>query len=398
MGPVEGMKGLWGYFRPASVQPGLILFLLVLLLGSSFQPIRQQVLGAQGRRNLLLAIHSDPNQSGYLPFPCAAQPLTSSESIHNTRRALSVLASLKQAQPGKDFNHLIGTALCLLDDKQAALELYLRNQADPYSLVQRGVLDSLAGRAEAGVSELMQADLPAQDYRLIISTLASSPEPDLRLLLQELANRFPGESQIWHEWLKVGEQLGEQEQWAMALEWYQQGAQLQVHHQQCVRCATLYIRAGRLLQTRPELRDLQKALEQYELAIAASEELNTTEKSLAHLYRGEVYLALQDQYGALDALAEFELALALDPQSYWAFINIGRLYMIQLENFERAESYFQDALVINPNTPYTYLMFGDLYRLREELAQAESWYRQALTRQPDYQPALDRLQALGANP
>ena len=87
----------------------------------------------------------------------------------------------------------------------------------------------------------------------------------------------------------------------------------------------LYVRIGRIYQTQLEIHNLDKALEYYDLAIASDDKVVTNEGNQAHLYKGDIYLSQLDKYSAQTALAEFERALELDPDSYWALVDIGRL-------------------------------------------------------------------------
>ena len=86
------------------------------------------------------------------------------------------------------------------------------------------------------------------------------------------------------------------------------------------------MRVGRIYQTQVDLRDLHQALVYYEFALTSKDELESNEQNQAHLYIGEVYLALPEEYTPEEALVEFERALEIDPQfllgvnRYWASI------------------------------------------------------------------------------
>ena len=126
--------------------------------------------------------------------------------------------------------------------------------------------------------------------------------------------------------------------------------------------------------------------------------METNESKQAQLYKGDIYLAQPDKYSFEETRTELEQALKLDPNSYWGLVDMGRLVMREIKDLDQAESYFQSAVNINPNHPYTYYLLGEVYRARGDLAQAEASYRQALAQQADYPPALEGLKALGVEP
>ena len=295
--------------------------------------------------------------------------------------------------------HLLGTAHCLLGEAEAAQSLYETAEASSYSLVQLAVLANQAGEAEKSAQLLAEANLNQQKaVELIATFIDEMADLDWRPHLTALAIQYPKNEQIWRLWLSYGVQLSSLNRWNEALVWYQSGVSIQESISQCILCAALDVRVGRIYQTQVDLRDLHQALAYYKSALTSKDELESNEKNQAHLYIGEMYLALPDKYNPEDALAEFERALEIDPRSYWALIDIGRLYMVNLRDFKKAEEYFRAALNVNPASPYTYYIFGDLFQMQGNLVEAEAYYRQALAHQPDYQPAQDRLKDLGAIP
>ena len=72
--------------------------------------------------------------------------------------------------------------------------------------------------------------------------------------------------------------------------------------------------------------------------------------------------------------------------------------MINFGDFDKAEENFKVAVDVNPDSPYTYYILGELFRMRGNLGRAEDYYRQALTHQANYQPALNGLLSIGINP
>jgi tetratricopeptide (TPR) repeat protein len=154
--------------------------------------------------------------------------------------------------------------------------------------------------------------------------------------------------------------------------------------------------AGRIYQTRTEPPDLKDALDCYNGAISAMDFLYAANPSDVFLHRGEVYQGLRPAYSVPQALAEFLHALQLDPKNYWAMQAIAGVYLRDLKNYPLAEQYITHAIALNPTLPDNYLIRGDIYRQQDNLPAAAAAYQDALSRQPGYQPALDRLAALKA--
>ena len=188
------------------------------------------------------------------------------------------------------------------------------------------------------------------------------PDLDWRPQLTFFANEYPKNEIVWRLWVGLGTQLEKSERWNDALKWYLEGAKTQESINECLLCSVLYVRIGRIYQLRSEFRDLNEALRYYQRALAAQDPLETNESKQAQLYKGDIYLAQPDKYSFEETRTELEQALKLDPNSYWGLVDMGRLVMREIKDLDQAESYFQSAVNINPNHPYTYYLLGEVYR------------------------------------
>ena len=153
--------------------------------------------------------------------------------------------------------------------------------------------------------------------------------------------------------------------------------------------------AGRIYQLYLVPHQLDTALSYYNQAIAWNEFFSPIEKANLHMFLGEVYRGLRPKFTNAQVLSELQLALELDPHSYWTRLSLGSLYT-ELKNPARAENYIREAIALLPESPYGYLYLGDLYNQQNNLAQAAAAYQQALDRQPGWQSAIDRLAAVRA--
>jgi tetratricopeptide (TPR) repeat protein len=188
-------------------------------------------------------------------------------------------------------------------------------------------------------------------------------------------------------WLQGFSKLNGVDQWQAALNWLEDGSVIAPKE---VR-SSLHMRIGRLYQTQSDIQDYPLALEYFNQALEGDSWIYPYDEASTHMFRGEVYRSLKDEFTAEQALAEFRYALELQPESYWALLNIGHVYLYELMDVDQAEIYYQQALSANEQIPNVYLYLGDVYRERGDNAAAAAWYRQALERQPDWQAALDRL-------
>ena len=96
--------------------------------------------------------------------------------------------------------------------------------------------------------------------------------------------------------------------------------------------------------------------------------------------------ALQEDGNRIEALGCYRRAIATKPAFEPALLNMGRLLMA-LERYAEAE----DALGQVTNDCQALLLLGSLNELQGRLADATSWYRQLLCRQPENKEALHGL-------
>ena len=98
-----------------------------------------------------------------------------------------------------------------------------------------------------------------------------------------------------------------------------------------------------------------------------------------------------EQQGKLDeAIQEQDQALAIDPKSVQAHINLISLYA-RTGQIEKAEQHFQEAVRLNPNRADAYYNDGVLLFGQAKYPEAELAFRQALKINPNYAEAHNNL-------
>ncbi len=97
----------------------------------------------------------------------------------------------------------------------------------------------------------------------------------------------------------------------------------------------------------------------------------------------------QGQYD--QAIAEYQAAIAIDPDFSQAYLYLGDTYYIQ-DQFMTATLYFEQAVTINPGLIQGWAFLGDAYDKLGLYEHSEAAYQRALAIYPSYQLALDGIQ------
>jgi tetratricopeptide (TPR) repeat protein len=365
-------RGKWSYVV-WMVCLVMLVALAIINWASPLGAIRQ----AQGLMELLQAGEGLSEAQLANPFVCL-------RGAGDQQMAMSAVQNLSDA-------YLQGVGLCLAGDEQSGLASLERADGHDEAAVQLAVGVN-ATNAQAQVQALLNLGLTDSELVPILQKLSDlqpmDPYPALRALAQ-IAN---GEAATWWQWIKIDDQLVANQKWQAALDWLNEGLNLAPIEVQ----SSFYQRIGRLYQTWPDVPDYQTALDNYNKAFEVGGWLYTWDEANTHLFRGEIYRMLKDQFRPEQALEEFETTLKLLPGNYWATLAIGYVYLYDLQDFRQAEVYYAQAVVSDSTLPYAYYYLGEVYLARADKASAAKWYRQALEQQPGYQPAIDRLSELSS--
>ncbi len=77
------------------------------------------------------------------------------------------------------------------------------------------------------------------------------------------------------------------------------------------------------------------------------------------------------------SIEEFELALQIDPNNYWAALGAGNLCLYELGEFEQALKFLLRAVQINSGEWFAYYSLGDLFCQQGDLQAADFAYERA---------------------
>ena len=329
----------------------------------------RQAMGVRGLLQLGAGLGSEESAN---PFVCLREG-------GNSDLALEALVKLED-------EYLRGVGLCLAGKSEAGL-ITLKEAGGHANAEMQYAAGLSETDPQMGVDSLAGMDLTDDDLVAVLQKMSTQlevePYPALRRLAQ-VANEQP---MTWSLWLFGSSKLEEADEWQRALDWMEEGLANAPGELR----GSLYMREGRIWQTQAEPQDSQAALAAYDQAIEKGGWLIPSDEANAHIYRGEVYRSLKDEFSPEQAMEEFQRALELQPGNYWALLTIGHVYLYDLKEMDQAEGYYRQAMTANEKNPNAYLYIGEVYRVRGDNETAAEWYRLALERQPDWQPAIDLL-------
>jgi len=349
----------------------LVVVLAASASGSALDTFRQ----ALGVRGLLQAEAVLPNNELKNPFLCL-------------RSGADTILAREAAGKFTD-EYLQGIALCLAGDPSAGLTTLQQADGQSNARVQSAVGLSRID-PQAAATALAGIGLTNGDLLRVINKVSNEPDIDLRPMLRLLSQQAKEQADTWILWMQVTTRLELANEWQAALDWLEEG--LKIAPQEVI--GSFYLGVGWILQTQPELNDYRASLNFYTQALEKGGWIYPEQEASTYIFRGEIYRALKDEFGIEKAIEDFKSALKLQPDSYMALIDLGSVYQIDLKDLDQAENYYRKALLANNQPPEAYLYIGDIYLTRNDINSATDWYQKALERVPDYQPALDRLDAL----
>ncbi|MCC0175432.1 tetratricopeptide repeat protein [Waterburya agarophytonicola K14] len=92
-----------------------------------------------------------------------------------------------------------------------------------------------------------------------------------------------------------------------------------------------------------------------------------------------------------EAVSCYEKAIALNPDSPWAYHNLGDIFLRQ-NRLDLAAQYYQKAIAIEDCLPWAYNALGDIYKRKNQLDKALAYYQKAVKLKPDIKQNLVGLQ------
>jgi tetratricopeptide (TPR) repeat protein len=137
--------------------------------------------------------------------------------------------------------------------------------------------------------------------------------------------------------------------------------------------------------------DGEQALAYLDKAIALGDFISKSRETSAHFNRGDLLRAMERDS---EARAEYEWVLEQEPDSYWAYLQLGRIEWEVDGDAARAEALYLRGLEIAPDLKWAYNRLGELYRETGRSAEALQMYRKALAIDPEDETAQKQVRRL----
>ncbi|KAM5175941.1 tetratricopeptide repeat protein 6 [Callospermophilus lateralis] len=135
---------------------------------------------------------------------------------------------------------------------------------------------------------------------------------------------------------------------------------------------SFYYRACLFRKTNP-----LKALQDYSISVLLNDGY---ENFSCFLHRGIVYVNLKLWWLAI---CDFEAVISLERTVTLAYINIGLIYLLHLENYNEAIYWFSEAIKIDPSCIQSYICRAEAYYKLHKLKRAVKELSRAIHFQPD---------------
>ena len=139
---------------------------------------------------------------------------------------------------------------------------------------------------------LARLDIDGDELIGALQTLSTQPGIQPYPALRALAKQANNQPQTWRLWLDGSSRLEAINDWQAALDWIDEGVSIAPPE---VR-SSLYLHAGQIYQTQSVPLNNPAALAAYNQAIQQDGWLYPNEEAYAHIYRGEVYRNLKDEF------------------------------------------------------------------------------------------------------
>jgi tetratricopeptide (TPR) repeat protein len=323
----------------------------------------------------------------------ASQPGTDSlqleRAIGHLTKALEYNASLTQA------DLLLGRAFCLLGKPDEAIEPYreythLRPE-NPLGYIElAGAYEALARLRQKTPEMIQQVGLENQLVEIDVKSWVGRA-----VAAWQMAEVVP------QDFVDTGDSLAKQGDYKQALQWYERALWFKSDY------APAWLGAGQVYQVQD---DWQSALTLYRIAWKYNPELSCEPYTLAleHFddYPGakQVLQYVLDSYPASthrprwwrlladdlisqkvwdEAARVLETAKMEFPSRVEFYILLGWVYYDRGDGFDAALGQFQQAISLNDRGPDGYYATAQLYNRIGDYGQADSWYDQAIQRNPN---------------
>lgn len=351
------------------------LTILAGLVVGAWKPMRDAVQQAEGMRTLLLSGEEISKQDLKNPFVC----LRDTGDVNMNQASLEKIGDV----------YLRSVGLCMAGKREEGISQLKQAGGHANADVQYAAAISQFDQ-DQGLDIFEAANLDQKQKEAALVDLVSIEGIDSKPILRELVHLAGDQQSTWSLWLNEWWRLVEANEWETARAWLEEGQTLIPEKYR----SSLFLRIGRTYQMYAEVNNYERSIKNYDEAIKLDQWLYSEDEASAHLYRGEVYRILSENYTTEQVINEFKIALMNRPGSFWALLDLGHVYLYDLQDITNAEEFYRQALTKNPESPYAYFYLGEVFRSKGDNLAAIDWYRQALVKLPGWQPAVEKINSL----
>jgi len=296
------------------------------------------------------------------------------------------MRGMKDGQSGRRWWILVGVAAIILLAALFGRAVLSRAWSNAGALAYSRAL-AVAGNGATAQDALAKAEA-LLDTALELDRRNAAAHRLLGFVLWERGHRDEAAAH-WREaqilptdFTRAGAQARHAEKLEKALDWYNRAIAIApAKSDPYVSAATTMISMG----------DGEQALVYLDKAIALDDFTSRSRETSAHFNRGDLLRAMERDS---EARAEYEWVLEQDPDSYWAYLQLGRIEWEVDGDAAQAEALYLKGLEIAPDQKWAYNRLGELYRETGRFAEALQMYRKTLAIDPEDETAKKQVRRL----
>lgn len=365
----------------------------------AWQPLVQTISEVNTWRVLVREMRLQAEQQK-VQWACLVAPEEHPERTDALRQALDRYQAVSPGG-GETIHKAAGAIYCQIGDYEAARRSFMQSLArspqDEFSSLQILAIAGQSGDAAAANAALSSGNIkPSLLLQAADIHLRASRLPEALTWLGWAARLEPSQPGVWAGWLSAGGKYEAAQDYPAALRTYHQALAAQEQAGVSLYRGSLYLRVGRVLARQAETRP--GAVHYFNWALAGGGFQSENERAQAHEARGGWYRAYRPAYAVGLYRADFEQALAINPKSAGALLNLGIVYLEDLKDPLAARAVFERGAALHPaNASFPYYL-GLAHKALGQRAAAQTAFERALELRPGWQSAETQLDLLRAAP
>jgi tetratricopeptide (TPR) repeat protein len=319
------------------------------------------------------------------PFLCNRKQIILSNELN------SFSEIVKKIDNNLGSSYLIPTTYCLLGINLPGLTFMQIDNRNDFSLLQNFAL-SVRNEDTKTANNIINGNELSLDQKNIANQLIFKhiSDFDLRYTMRNILIDSKMDDEFWILWLDIGDRLQQTGSVDDALKWFLEGYSSPSSRLK----SSFSSRIGRIYQSEKGYLNLQNSLIYFNEAIYHDDFLHISEKSYVHIFIGEIYRKLPNLYLPTDSIIEFDRAIDINPDAYWAYFFKGQVFLIDLDNLYEAKKNFLIAISIDNENPYPYFYLGIIAQKQGNINLALEYFYKVTEILPEWQAPKDLIKEI----